>query len=196
MLKELKVAALMTAVTLVLTGLAYPLVVTGLAQILFPDKANGSLVTAEGRVVGSELIGQSFAEPKYFQGRPSAAGDRGYDASASSASNLGPTSQKLRDRVTGDVQRLTAENPDAKDPIPDELVTTSGSGLDPHVSPKTALWQVPRVAATRGVAPADLRALVEARVEARTFGFLGEPRVNVLLLNLDLDRRFGRSPAR
>ena len=192
MLKELKIAALMTVVTFVLTGLVYPLALTGLAQVLFRDQANGSLLNAGGKVVGSELIGQSFKQAKYFQGRPSAAGTDGYDASASSASNLGPTSQKLRDRVVADVERLKAENPDAKGPIPDELVTASGSGLDPHVSPETALWQVPRVAAARGMAGADLQALVEARVESRTFGFLGEPRVNVLLLNLDLDRRGGR----
>jgi K+-transporting ATPase ATPase C chain len=195
MLNELKIAALMTVVTFVLTGLVYPLALTGLAQVLFRGKANGSLVSAEGRVVGSELIGQSFTQAKYFQGRPSAAGEKGYDASASSASNLGPTSQKLRDRVVADVERLEAENPDAKDPIPDELVTASGSGLDPHLSPQTVLWQVPRVAAARGVAPADLQALVAAHVENRTFGFLGESRVNVLLLNLDLDRRFGRPSA-
>jgi len=190
MLKELKIAALMTVVTFVLTGLVYPLALTGMAQVLFKEKANGSLVTAEGRVVGSELIGQSFKQARYFQGRPSAAGTDGYDATASSASNLGPTSQKLRDRVVADVERLKAENPDAKGSIPDELVTASGSGLDPHVSPETALWQIPRVAAARGVAAADLQALVEARTEPRTFGFLGEPRVNVLLLNLDLDQRF------
>ena len=190
MLKEFKIAALMTVVTFVLTGLVYPLALTGMAQVLFKEKANGSLVTAEGRVVGSELIGQSFKQARYFQGRPSAAGTDGYDATASSASNLGPTSQKLRDRVVADVERLKAENPDAKGSIPDELVTASGSGLDPHVSPETALWQIPRVAAARGVAAADLQALVEARTEPRTFGFLGEPRVNVLLLNLDLDQRF------
>jgi K+-transporting ATPase ATPase C chain len=195
MLKELKIAALMTVVTFVLTGLVYPLALTGLAQVLFRDQANGSLLTAGGKVVGSELIGQSFKQAKYFQGRPSAAGTDGYDASASSASNLGPTSQKLRDRVVADVERLKAENPDAKGPIPDELVTASGSGLDPHVSPETALWQVPRVAAARGMTGADLQALVEARIENRTFGFLGEPRVNVLLLNLDLDRRGGRPQA-
>jgi len=189
MLKELKIAALMTVVTLVLTGLVYPLAVTGLSQVLFPQKANGSLVTVDGRVVGSELIGQSFREARYFQGRPSAAGPDGYDASASSGSNLGPTSQKLKDRVAADHERLRAENPDAAGPVPDELVTASGSGLDPHLSPQALLWQIPRLAAARGVAAADLRALVEARIAGRTFGFLGEPRVNVLLLNLELDRR-------
>ena len=189
MKKELLVAARMTAATLLLTGLAYPLVVTGVAQVLFPWRANGSVVLAEGRVVGSELIAQGFRSPAYFQPRPSAAGADGYDAAASSGSNLGPTSRKLRDRVAADVARLRAENPQAPPEVPADLVTTSASGLDPHLSPAAARWQVARVATARGVPAGDVQALVDARIEGRTFGLLGEPRVNVLLLNLDLDRR-------
>jgi len=196
MKKELVVALRMTVVTLVLTGLAYPLIVTGVAQVVFPWRANGSVVSADGRVVGSELIGQGFKSPAYFQPRPSAAGADGYDAAASSGSNLGPTSQKLRDRVAADVARLRAENPQASAEVPVELVTTSASGLDPHLSPVSAQWQVARVAAARGVTVGDVQALVDARTEPRTFGLLGEPRVNVLLLNLDLDRRFGRPTGR
>jgi K+-transporting ATPase ATPase C chain len=191
MKSELTVALRMTLATLVLTGLAYPLLMTGVAQVLFPHRANGSLVTVDGRVVGSELIGQGFKSPGYFQSRPSAAGTDGYDPMASSASNLGPTSQKLKDRVVADVARLQSENPQATGPVPGELVTASGSGLDPHLSPEAAHWQVPRVAAARGVPASEVEALLQQRVEWRTFGLLGEPRVNVLLLNLDLDQRLG-----
>ena len=196
MKKELVVALRMTMVTLVLTGLAYPLIVTAVAQVVFPWRANGSVVSADGRVVGSELIGQGFKSPAYFQPRPSAAGADGYDAAASSGSNLGPTSRKLRDRVAADVARLRAENPQAPARVPVELVTTSASGLDPHLSPAAAQWQVARVAGARGVTVGDVRALVDARTEPRTFGLLGEPRVNVLRLNLDLDLRFGRPAGR
>jgi len=184
-----------TLVTLVLTGLAYPLAMTGAAQMLFPYRADGSLVTdAHGTVVGSELIGQAFSRPEYVWPRPSAAGANGYDATSSSGSNLGPTSQKLRDRITADIARLTETNPEARGPIPSDLVTASASGLDPHLSPAAALWQVPRIARARNVAPERVSALIEANIEGRTFGILGEPRVNVLMVNLALDRQFGKVP--
>ena len=184
-----------TLVTLVLTGLAYPLAMTGAAHMLFPYRANGSLVTdAHGTVVGSELIGQAFTRPEYVWPRPSAAGASGYDATASSGANLGPTSQKLRDRITADIARLTETNPEARGPIPSDLVTASASGLDPHLSPAAALWQAPRIARARNVGPERVSALIEANIEARTFGILGEPRVNVLMVNLALDRQFGKVP--
>ena len=192
MMKQCIIALRVTIVTLILTGLAYPLVVTGLAQVLFSGRAGGSLIKDDqGKVVGSELIAQGFASPAYFQPRPSAAGS-GYDATASGGSNLGPTSQKLRDRLTTDTLRLKAQNPDAPGPVPIELVTQSGSGLDPDLSPQAALWQVPRVAAARKVSPDRVQALVEESVEGRALGFLGEPHVNVLRLNLALDRQFGK----
>jgi K+-transporting ATPase ATPase C chain len=186
-MKNLITAALMTIVTTVLLGLIYPLVVTGLAQVIFPDQANGSLIKgADGTVIGSRLIGQFFSSPGYFRSRPSAAGANGYDAGASSGSNLGPTNQKLIDRVKADVEKLQAENPGK--PVPIDLVTTSGSGLDPHISPAAAEFQVPRVARERGINEEELRRIVARRTSGRQFGFLGEPTVNVLELNLDLDR--------
>ena len=192
MTRTLLVSLRAALATLVLTGLLYPLAITGLSQLLFPWRANGSLVTDEkGREVGSELIGQPFTNPAYFQPRPSAAGN-GYDPTASGGSNLGPTSQKLRDRATADATRLASENPDAPGPIPAELVAASASGLDPHLSPEAARWQIPRVANARQVEPARVAGVVESMVEERDLGFLGEPRVNVLLLNLALDRQFGR----
>jgi K+-transporting ATPase ATPase C chain len=192
MTREIGIALRVTLATLVLTGLVYPLAVTGLAQILFPRAADGSLVSdGDGGVVGSLLIGQPFARPEYLQPRPSAAG-AGYDAAASSGSNLGTTSQKLHDRAKADVERLRAENPDAPGAIPAELVTASASGLDPHLSPEAALWQAQRIAKARGVELERVRAVIESEVEGRTFGVLGEPRVNVLAVNLALDGRFGK----
>ena len=186
-MKNLITAILMTIVTTILFGLIYPLVVTGLAQVIFPDNANGQLLRAsDGTVIGSRLIGQPFSSPGYFRSRPSAAGASGYDAGASSGSNLGPTNQKLIDRVKADVEKLQAENPGR--PVPIDLVTTSGSGLDPHISPASAEFQVKRVARERGISEEELRRIVTAHTEGRQFGFLGEPTVNVLELNLDMDR--------
>jgi len=191
-LDHLVPAIRVTLVTLVLTGLAYPLVMTRIAKVLFPRQSEGSFVSDDaGKVVGSELLAQGFSNPAYFQPRPSAAGEKGYDALASGGSNLGPTSKKLRDQAAALADQLAKNNPDASGPVPVELVTASGSGLDPHLSPAAALWQVPRVAKARGVAAERIRALVEESVEGRDLGVLGEPRVNALLLNLTLDRRLG-----
>lgn len=185
-MKDLVTALLMTIVTTILFGLVYPLVVTGLAQVVFPENANGQLIRrADGSLIGSRLLGQSFVSPGYFRSRPSAAGTNGYDAGASSGSNLGPMNPRLIDRVKGDVEKLQAENPGK--PVPVDLVTTSASGLDPHISPAAAEFQVPRVARERGISEDNLRQLVSAHTEGRQFGFLGEPRVNVLELNLALD---------
>lgn len=180
---------LMTIITTALFGLAYPLAVTGLAQVIFPDKANGQLIKdAGGNVIGSRLIGQPFSSPGYFRSRPSAAGPAGYDAGASGGSNFGPTNRKLIERVKADVEKLQAENPGGG-PVPVELVTTSGSGLDPHISPAAAEFQVLRVARERGISWTELRSIVASHTEGRQFGFLGEPVVNVLELNLDLDSK-------
>jgi K+-transporting ATPase ATPase C chain len=187
-MKNLITAVLMTIVTTILLGLIYPLVVTGLGQVIFPEQANGSLIKrADGTVIGSHLIGQTFSSPGYFRSRPSAAGTNGYDAGASSGSNLGPTNKKLIDRVKADVEKLQVENPGKAVPI--DLVTTSASGLDPHISPAAAEFQVSRVARERGIDEEDLRRIVRAHTQGRQFGFLGEPAVNVLDLNLELDQR-------
>ena len=192
---QLRPAIVMTLLLCVLTGLVYPAVVTGLAQILFPRQANGSLVTVNGRVVGSALIGQPFAQPWYFHPRPSAAGN-GYDDTLSSGTNLGPTSAKLIDTlITQAVDSVVANEHAAKGSIPADMVTSSASGLDPHISPANALLQTARVAKARGVSDSAVRALVERRIEGRQFGIFGEPRVNVLLLNIALDSTFPRPAA-
>jgi len=186
-MKNLSTAVLLFLVLTVITGLVYPLLVTGIAQAVFPHQANGSLIVQGGRAVGSELIGQPFSGPRYFWGRPSATTPP-YNAAASTGSNLGPTNPDLLNRVKADAERVRKAHP-GKGPVPVDLVTTSASGLDPHISPAAAFYQVDRVAAARGLAPAAVRVVVERHVEGRTFGFLGEARVNVLELNLDLDSK-------
>ncbi len=174
----------------VLTGFLFPGLVTGVCQVIFPGQANGSLISVNGQVVGSELIGQNFTRPEYFHPRPSAAGSDGYDASASAASNYGPTNQKLIDRVKASADAFRKENPDHEGPIPADIVTASGSGLDPDISLAAAEAQAARVAKARGVTEQQMRQLIARQTEGRYLGFLGEPRVNVLSLNLDSDRQF------
>ena len=194
-MKQFLIALKATLVLTLLTGIMYPLLGTGLAKALFPGKASGSLIQANGRTVGSELIGQRFTKPEYFHGRPSAAGNDGYDGLSSGGSNLGPTSQKLADRVSDDVKKFRAENPAFAGQIPGDAVTASGSGLDPHLSPEAVDAQVARVAAARGISAEALRHLVAANTDDRQVGILGEPRVNVLKLNLALDAAVRQSPS-
>jgi len=192
MWKQIGPAFRTTLVLTVLTGLIYPGVITALCQLVFPDKADGSLVKVNGQVVGSSLIGQNFTKPEYFQPRPSAAGNDGYDATASLGSNYGPTNQKLIDRVKASVDKFRKDNPDYTGPIPADLVTASGSGLDPHISPASAEAQAARIARARGISVQQVQQLIAENTEGRTLGLLGEPRVNVLLLNLALDQKFPR----
>ncbi len=188
MKKNLVISVLMTVVTTVLLGIVFPLLMTAASQLLFPDKANGQLIVRDGKVIGSRIIGQPFTGPGYFHSRPSAAGF-GYDAANSGGTNLGPTNRKLIDRVNQDAAALYAENRNA--PVPVDLITTSASGLDPDITPAAAYFQVPRVAGERHISPEEVGELVRSHIQPRQFGFLGEPRVNVLELNLALDRTTG-----
>lgn len=186
MIRHLGTSLRVTIVSVILLGLIYPLVMTGIAQALFPRQANGSLVTINGKVVGSTIIGQLWTKPQYFQGRPSAAG-KGYDPTSTGGTNLGPTSKKLINATKATIAGLKKENPDASGPPPMDLVTSSGSGIDPDISPEAAYWEAPRVAKARNMSLTAVNALVARHVQGRTFGFLGEPHVNVLQLNLALD---------
>lgn len=186
MIKHLNTSVRVTILSIVLLGLIYPLVMTGIAQVLFPWQANGSMLRVNGKVVGSAIIGQLWTTRRYFQGRPSAAG-KGYDPTSTGATNLGPTSKKLIDATRKTIAELKKENPDADGPPPMDLVTSSGSGIDPDISPEAAHWEAPRVAKARGMALAAVNALIAQHLRGRTFGFLGEPRINVLELNLALD---------
>lgn len=186
MIRHLGTALRVTIVSIVLLGFIYPLAMTALATVLFPRQANGSLVTVNGKVVGSSIIGQLWTKPQYFQGRPSAAG-KGYDPTSTGGTNLGPTSKKLIDSTKATIAQLEKQNPDAVGAPPIDLVTSSGSGIDPDISPQAAYWQAPRVAKARGKSLATVQALIAHHVQGRTFGFLGEPRVNVLEINLALD---------
>ena len=192
MLKQLSPAFRITLLFTILTGLIYPGVVTGLCQMFFTRQANGSMVVVNGQIMGSSLIGQNFSKPEYFEPRPSATGNTPYDPRASGGSNYGPTNQKLVDRVKASVDQFRKDNPDYTGPIPADLVTASGSGLDPHISPASAEAQAPRVAKARGLSLAQMDGLIAEHTEGRTLGFLGEPRVNVLMLNLALDQQFSR----
>ncbi len=187
-LKHLATAALFTLVTVVILGIVYPLVMTGIAQVVFPGQANGSLVSAGGKTVGSDIIGQLWTKPQYFHGRPSAAG-KGYDPTSTSGTNLGPTSKKLIDATAASIAALKKENPDTTLPVPMDLVTSSASGIDPDISPEAAAYQVARVAKARGLTAAIVDALVARLTHGRELGFLGEPHVNVLELNLALDQK-------
>jgi K+-transporting ATPase ATPase C chain len=190
MLSQLWPALRINIFLTILLGVAYPLAITGIAQILFPHQANGSLIPKNGQIVGSELIGQNFAKPEYFQPRPSAAGNDGYDPTASGGSNLGPTSQKLIDRVKAATEKFHKDNPDYHGPIPADLLTASGSGLDPDISPASAQAELPRAAKARGISEDQLNQLVAQYTHAPDLGLIGEPRVNVLKLNLALDAQY------
>jgi K+-transporting ATPase ATPase C chain len=186
MIRHLGTSLRVTIVSVILLGLIYPLAMTGIAQALFPHQANGSLITVNGKIVGSSIIGQLWTKPQYFQGRPSAAG-KGYDPTSTGGTNYGPTSKKLIDGTKATIAALKKANPDANGPPPMDLITSSGSGIDPDISPEAAYWEAPRVAKARGMSVAAVNSLVAQHVQGRTFGFLGEPHVNVLELNLALD---------